>query len=159
MRLPFLIAAALASAAAPVGAQRIVEVPASEVDVAKPEDLYDRAPDRWHLARELWQGDDPCSETQCEAGYTAGNLVVSAERNGPSVIITAAWRGCSATAYSELDIGEEASRGERKKIAKQVQRVVKGLGKTCDTPMPEVSPLTGDWLFPAVTGTDEKISG
>jgi hypothetical protein len=149
MRLPFLIAAALASAAAPVGAQRIVEVPASEVDVAKPEDLYDRAPDRWHLARELWQGDDPCSETQCEAGYTAGNLVVSAERNGPSVIITAAWRGCSATAYSELDIGEEASRGERKKIAKQVQRVVKGLGKTCKAEMPEVAPLTGDWLFPA----------
>jgi hypothetical protein len=149
MRLPFLIAAALASAAAPVGAQRIVEVPASEVDVAKPEDLYDRAPDRWHLARELWQGDDPCSETQCEAGYTAGNLVVSAERNGPSVIITAAWRGCSATAYSELDIGEQASRGERKKIAKQVQRVVKGLGKTCKAEMPEVAPLTGDWLFPA----------
>jgi hypothetical protein len=149
MRLPFLIAAALASAAAPVGAQRIVEVPASEVDVAKPEDLYDRAPDRWHLARELWQGDDPCSETQCEAGYTAGNLVVSAERNGPSVIITAAWRGCSATAYSELDIGEVASRGERKKIAKQVQRVVKGLGKTCKAEMPEVAPLTGDWLFPA----------
>ena len=148
MRLPFLIAAALASAAAPVGAQRIVEVPASEVDVAKPEDLYDRAPDRWHLARELWQGDDPCSETQCEAGYTAGNLVVSAERNGPSVIITAAWRGCSATAYSELDIGEEASRGERKKIAKQVQRVVKGLGKTCKAEMPEVAQLTGDWLFP-----------
>jgi hypothetical protein len=154
MRLPFLIAAALASAAAPVGAQRIVEVPASEVDVAKPEDLYDRAPDRWHLARELWQGDDPCSETQCEAGYTAGNLVVSAERNGPSVIITAAWRGCSATAYSELDIGEEASRGERKKIAKQVQRVVKGLGKTCKAEMPEVAPLTGDWLFPEVAGPE-----
>jgi hypothetical protein len=154
MRLPFLIAAALASAAAPVGAQRIVEVPASEVDVAKPEDLYDRAPDRWHLARELWQGDDPCSETQCEAGYTAGNLVVSAERNGPSVIITAAWRGCSATAYSELDIGEQASRGERKKIAKQVQRVVKGLGKTCKAEMPEVAPLTGDWLFPEVAGPE-----
>jgi hypothetical protein len=155
MRLPFLIAAALASAAAPVGAQRIVEVPASEVDVAKPEDLYDRAPDRWHLARELWQGDDPCSETQCEAGYTAGNLVVSAERNGPSVIITAAWRGCSATAYSELDIGEEASRGERKKIAKQVQRVVKGLGKTCKVEtMPVVAPLTGDWLFPEVAGPE-----
>lgn len=153
MRLPFLIAAALASAAAPVGAQRIVEVPASEVDVAKPEDLYDRAPDRWHLARELWQGDDPCSETQCEAGYTAGNLVVSAERNGPSVIITAAWRGCSATAFSDLDIGDEASKGERKKIAKQVQRVVKGLGKTCKAEMPEVAPLTGDWLFPEAAAT------
>jgi len=124
-------------------------VPSSEVDVAKPEDLYSRAPDRWHLARELWQGDDPCTETQCEAGYTTGDLAVSAERNGPSVTITAAWRGCSATAYSQLDIGETASKGERKKIAKQVQRVVKGLGKTCKVEtMPVVAPLTGDWLFP-----------
>jgi hypothetical protein len=134
-------------------AQRIVEVPASEVDVAKPEDLYSRIPDRWHLARELWQGDDPCNDTECEAGYTSGDLVVSAERNGPSVTITAAWRGCSSTAYSQLDIGDDASRGERKKIAKQVQRVVKGLGKTCKAEMPVVAPLTGDWLFPATAPT------
>jgi hypothetical protein len=152
MRLrPMLAVALLATVATPGAAfaQRIVEVPASEVDVAKPEDLYSRAPDRWHLARELWQGDDPCTETQCEAGYTSGDLVVSAERNGPSVTITAAWRGCSATAYSQLDIGDTASKGERKKIAKQVQRVVKGLGKSCKVEtMPVVAPLTGDWLFP-----------
>ena len=148
MRLPLLIAATLAVAAAPAGAQRIVEVPASEVDVARPEDLYSRAPDRWHLARELWRGDDPCTDTQCEAGYTSGDLAVSAERNGHSVTITASWRGCGSTAYSQLDIGERASKGERKKIAKQVQRVVKGLGKTCKAEMPEVAPLTGDWLFP-----------
>ena len=134
--------------AEPGVAQRIIEVPSSEVDVAKPEDLYARAPDRWHLARELWRGDEPCTATQCEAGYTSGDLAVSAERNGPSVIVTAAWRGCSATAYSQLDIGDTASKGERKKIAKQVQRVVKGLGKTCKADMPVVAPLTGDWLFP-----------
>ena len=149
MRLPFLIAATFAAAAAPAGAQRVVEVPASEVDVAKPEDLYSLAPGRWHLARQLWQGSDRCTATQCEAGYTAGDLVVSAERDGPSVTITAGWRGCSATAYSQLDIGNEASKGERKKIAKQVQRVVKGLGKTCKAEVPQIAPLTGDWLFPA----------
>jgi hypothetical protein len=150
MRLPFLIAATFAAAAAalPARAQRIVEVPASEVDVAKPDDLYSLPPGRWHLARQLWQGSDPCTATQCEAGYTEGGLVVSAERDGPSVAITAAWRGCSATAYSQLDIGDEASKGERKKIAKQVGRVVKGLGKTCKAEMPEIAPLTGDWLFP-----------
>jgi hypothetical protein len=148
MRLYLGLAVALVAPGAALG-QRIVEVPAADVDVAKPEDLYSRTPDRWHLARELWQGDDPCTNTQCEAGYTSGDLVVSAERNGPSVTITAAWRGCSATAYSQLDIGENASRGERKKIAKQVQRVVKGLGKTCKAEMPVVAPLTGDWLFPA----------
>ncbi len=155
MRLNLLLAVALAVPGTAV-AQRIVEVPSSEVDVVKPEDLYSRTPDRWHLARELWQGDDPCTPTQCEAGYTSGNLVVSAEHNGTSVIVTAAWRGCSATAYSELDIGDEASKGERKKIAKQVQRVVKGLGKTCKVEtMPEVAPLTGDWLFPVVAGEAE----
>ncbi len=62
--------------------------------------------------------------------------------------ITASLRTCSSTAYSQLDIGDNASKGERKKIARQVQRVVKGLGKTCKVEMPEVAPLTGDWLFP-----------
>jgi len=148
MRLPLIIAATLAAAAVPAAAQRIVEVPASDVNVTKPEDLYSLPPGRWHLARQLWRGSEPCTATQCEAGYTAGDLVVSAERNGPSVTITAAWRGCSSTAYSTLDIGDNASKGERKKIAKQVGRVVKGLGKTCKAEMPEVAPLTGDWLFP-----------
>ncbi len=50
------------------------------------------------------------------------------------------------------------SKGERKKIARQVQRVVKGLGKTCDAEMPEVSPLTGDWLF-RVTGPEKAAAG
>jgi len=155
MRLPVLIAAATAMLAAPAVAQRIVEVPSSEVDIAKPEDLYSRVPDQWHLARQLWQGNEPCTPTECEAGYTSGNLVVSVERDGPSVTITAAWRGCSATAYSELDIGDNVSKGEKKKIAKQVQRVVKGLGKTCQVEtMPVVAPLTGDWLFPAAPAAE-----
>ncbi|HEU4650707.1 MAG TPA: hypothetical protein VFS49_04770 [Croceibacterium sp.] len=154
MRLFVPIAATVVAVAAPCAAQRIVEVPAGEVDVAKPEDLYARPPGRWHLARELWRGDEPCTETQCEAGYTSGDLAVSAERNGPSVAITAAWRGCASTAYSQLDIGETASKGERRKIAKQVERVVKGLGKTCKAEMPEVAPLTADWLFPATAPAD-----
>jgi len=147
MRLPLLLAFALALPGAAL-AQRIIEVPSSEVDVAKPEDLYAREPGRWHLARELWRGDEPCTGTQCEAGYTSGDLAVSAERDGPSVIITATWRGCSSTAYSQLDLGDTVSKGERKKVAKQVQRVIKGLGKTCKVEMPEVAPLIGDWLFP-----------
>ena len=152
MHLRRMLAAALFATGVAPGvafAQRIVEVPAADVDVTKPEDLYSLAPGRWHLARQLWRGSEPCTSTQCEAGYTAGDLVVSAERDGPNVTITAAWRGCSSTAYSQLDIGDNASKGERRKIAKQVQRVVKGLGKTCKVEtMPVVAPLTGDWLFP-----------
>jgi hypothetical protein len=136
-------------------AQRIVEVPSGEVDVARPEDLYAREPGRWHLARQLWQGDEPCTATQCEAGFTSGDLAVSVERDGPAVTITASLRNCSSTAYSQLDIGDRASKGERKKITKQIGRVVEGLGKTCDLEMPEVAPLARDWLFPAIEGEDE----
>jgi hypothetical protein len=158
MRLCLILALAVAAPGSAL-AQRIVEVPSGDIDVAKPEDLYALPPDRWHLARQLWRGSEPCTPTQCEAGFTSGDLVVSAERDGPSVTITAAWRACSATAFSELDIGDEASKGERKKIAKQVQRVVKGLGKTCDTTMPEVAPLTGDWLFPVAAGPEQAAAG
>lgn len=152
MRLCLMLALVVATPGAAL-AQRIVEVPSGEVDVAKPEDLYSLPPGQWHLARQLWRGREPCTPTQCEAGFTSGDLVVSAEHDGPSVTITAAWRGCSATAFSQLDIGDEASKGERKKIAKQVERVVKGLGKTCKVEMPEVAPLTGDWLFPAIAAS------
>jgi hypothetical protein len=148
MRLCLTLAVALV-ATGPAFAQRIVEVPASEANVVRPEDLYSMPPGRWHVARQLWRGSEPCTPAQCEAGYTVGDLVVSAEHDGQKVFIVASWRGCSSTAYSELDIGDEASKGERKKIAKQVGRVVKGLGKTCKVELPEVAPLTGDWLFPA----------
>jgi len=152
MRLGWLMAAVLAAGGA-AQAQEIVPIPADEVDVSKPEDLYKLEPGRWHLARQLWAGTEPCTPTQCEAGFTTGDLVVSAEHNGSSVTIIAALRGCSATAFSELDIGDKASGGERKKIAKQVQRVIKGLGKTCNITPPTVTALTGDWLFPEPPAT------
>ena len=161
MRLCLMLAVGLLATGIVPGAafaQQIVEVSAADVDVAKPEDLYALPPGQWHLARQLWRGNEPCIPTQCEAGYTVGDLVVSAEHDGTSVVITASWRGCSATAYSELDIGDEASKGERKKVAKQVQRVVKGLGKTCKADMPEVAPLTGDWLFPAAGADAERAA-
>ena len=140
---------ALSIAAVPAQAQRIVELQPGEVDLTRPNDLYDLEPGRWHLARQLWQGNDPCTPTECEAGYTSGDLVVSAEHSGSKVTIIAALRGCASSAFSELDIGDTASKSERKRIAKQVQRVVKGLGKTCKVSPPTVVALTGDWLFPA----------
>lgn len=155
---PCLMLAVVLAVPSSALAQRIVEVPSGEIDVVKPEDLYSLPPGQWHLARQLWRGSEPCTSIQCEAGFTSGDLVVSAERDGPTVTITAAWRGCSATAFSELDIGDEASKGERRKIAKQVERVVKGLGKTCDAEMPEVAPLTGDWLFPVVAEVDNSAT-
>lgn len=150
MRMTWLIAAALGVGTG-VLAQEIVEIPASEVDVSKPEDLYKLEPGRWHLARQLWAGSEPCSPTQCEAGFTSGDLVVSAEHNAGTVTIIAALRGCPSTAFSELDVGDKASKSERGKVAKQVQRVVKGLAKTCKITPPVVPALAGDWLFPSST--------
>lgn len=152
MRKTWLVAAALGVGTAAL-AQEIVEIPASEVDVAKPDDLYKLAPGRWHLARQLWAGSEPCSPTQCEAGFTSGDLVVSAEHSSGKVTIVAALRGCPSTAFSELEVGDKASKSERSKIAKQVQRVIKGLGKTCKVTPPAVPALTGDWLFPAATAS------
>jgi hypothetical protein len=157
MRPCLTIAVALVIPGA-ASAQRIVEVPASEANVARPDDLYARPPGQWHLARQLWEGNEPCTETQCEAGYTTGDLAVSVERAGGAISITAALRTCSSTAYSQLDVGDNASKGERRKIARQVERVIKGLGKTCDLEMPEVAPLTGDWLFPAVAAPQEAAA-
>jgi hypothetical protein len=148
MRVPWPIAAALV-AGSMAQAQKIVEVPASEANVSRPEDLYTLEPGRWHLARQLYAGDEACTPTECEAGYTSGDLAVSVYRKDAKVFVVAVWRQCPANAFSELDIGDSASKSERKKIAKQVQTVVKALGKSCKVAPPTVSALTGDWLFPA----------
>jgi hypothetical protein len=149
--LPMSCAAAFALAAAgsALHAQRIVEVPASEANVTRPEDLYQLEPGRWHLARQLWQGDEPCTATECEAGFTQGDLVVSAYHKADKVFIIAAWRPCASPAFSELDIGDKASSSEKRKVGKQVERVLRGLGKTCKIATPTVPALTGDWLFPS----------
>jgi hypothetical protein len=148
MRLPLLIAATLAVAAAPAGAQRIVEVPASEVDVARPEDLYSRAPDRWHLARELWRGDDPAPT---RSARPATPRAIS--RSAPSETAhrsRSPHRGAAAgsTAYSQLDIGERAVQGRAQEDRQAGPARGQGLGKTCKAECPKSRPLTGDWLFP-----------
>ena len=151
MRWAWLLLALLA--AAPAAAQRIVELSPGEANLAPPVDLYDKEPGRWHLGKQLWSGDEPCTPTQCEAGYTSGDLVVSAEHNLKKVTIVAALRGCPSVAFSEIDIGDRASGSERRRVGKQVQRVVRGLGKTCKMTPPSVAELHGDWLFPAAAAS------
>jgi hypothetical protein len=113
--------------------------------VTRPEDLYQLEPGRWHVARQLWLGDEPCNATECEAGYTQGDLVVSAYHKADKVFIIASLRSCASPAFSELDIGERASNSERRRVGKQVERVLRGLGKTCKMTTPNVprSPATG----------------
>ena len=63
MRVSWFASLALCLAGA-AAAQEIVPIPSSEVDVSKPEDLYKLEPGRWHLARQLWAGTEPCTPTQ-----------------------------------------------------------------------------------------------
>jgi len=147
-RIAWAIALAFAAAGA-AQAQRIVEVPASEANVTRPEDLYQLEPGRWHLGKQLWQSDEPCTSIECEAGFTQGDLVVSAYHKADKVFIIASMRTCASPAFSELDIGDKVSSSERRRVGKQVERVLSGLGKTCKMTTPTVPALTGDWLFPA----------
>jgi hypothetical protein len=159
MRIAWVIAVSLATAGSALQAQRIVEVPASQANVTRPEDLYQLEPGRWHLARQLWTGDEACTATECEAGFTQGDLVVSAYHTMDKVFIIAAWRSCASPAFSELDIGDKVSSGERRKVGKQVERVLRGLEKTCKITAPTVPALAGDWLFPAATPVAAQGAG
>ena len=133
-----------------VQAQEIIKVPASShPDVSRPDDIFNLPPDQWHFARQLWQGPEPCTTDQCEAGYTSGDLVVSVERAATYVRIMGGLRGCEATAFSEMEAGKKPSKYTRKRISKQVNTVLKGLGKSCKTTVPKVAALDVAQLFPA----------
>ena len=64
-------AAVLIFASTAVQAQEIVEVPASQANVARPDDLFNLPPGQWHMAKSLSGGSEPCASDQCEAGFTS----------------------------------------------------------------------------------------
>jgi len=136
--------------AAPAGlaAQEIVKVPAGQANVGRPDDLFALPPGQWLFAKSLTQGQETCVADQCEAGLTTGELVVSAEHTKNFVRIIAGFRGCEHTAYSEVEVGSKPGGSARGRVSKQVQRVVKGLAKTCRIAAPEVPKLDAALLFP-----------
>ena len=144
-----LIFPVLSLLAAPSLAQDIVKIPAKEAPtVARPDDLYTLPPGQWHFARQLWAGNEPCDATQCEAGFTSGELVVSVERNGKFVRLIAGLRHCEAVGFSEMETGDSPGKSTRKRVAKQVDNVVKGVSKSCSSSTPDVAPLDVALLFP-----------
>ena len=145
--LPRILGLALVLSAS-ASAQEIVKVPATQANVPRPDDLYNLPPGQWQFARQLSQGGEACTPEYCEAGFTSGDLVVSVEHAKEFVRIIAALRDCTGTAYSEVEVGSKPSRSARKRVEKQVKRVVKGLGKTCGAPPPEVPALESSHLLP-----------
>lgn len=143
------IALAISVGSTSVSAQEIVKVPASEAStVARPDDLFNLPPGQWHFARRLWDGSEPCTPTECEAGFTTGDLVVSAEHSGKFVRIIAGHRNCASTGFSEVEVGTKPGKPTFQRIRKQVERVVKGVSKTCQLSIPAVPALDAAQLFP-----------
>lgn len=148
MYLRLIIPPALLLSSAAVAAQEIVKVPQSKAQVARPDDLFALAPGQWHFAKHLWEGTAPCTATECEAGYTIGDLVISAEHAGEFVRIIAGLRGCESVGYSEVHVGTKPGKPTFGRVRKQVERVVKGTAKTCSMTAPDFPSLDAAQLFP-----------
>ena len=150
---PMLIVTALSLLAAPSMAQEIVKVDAKDAPtVARPDDLYTLPPGKWHFAKQLWSGNEPCDNTHCEAGYTDGIIAVSVERSEKYVRLIAGLRNCESVGFSEMEIGNNLKKSESNRIAKQVKNVVKGIAKTCKVTAPKVPALDAAQLSPAKVG-------
>ena len=144
-----LILPALSLLAAPLPAQEIVKVDAKEAPtVARPDDLFQLPPGQWHYAKQLWSGNEPCDDKHCEAGFTSGDLVISVERSEKFARLIAGFRNCEAVAFSEMEPGNKPGKYTRKKVAKQVNNVVKGLAKSCNDTAPAIADLDVAVLFP-----------
>ena len=145
---PILVFALLGAATGATG-QEVVRVPQSEAQVARPDDLFALPPGQWHFAKRLWQGSELCTPTECEAGYTSGDLVISTEHSGSYVRIIAGFRSCEAVGHSEVEVGTKPGKPSFGRVRKQVDRVIKGIAKACKVTAPAVAPLDAVQLFPA----------
>ena len=144
-----LIVPVLSLLAAPSLAQEVVKIPAKEAPtVARPDDLFNLPPGQWHYAKHLWSGNEPCDDKHCEAGYTDGILAVSVERSEKYARLIAGFRNCEAVGFSEMEPGNKPGKYSRKKVAKQVKNVVKGVAKSCNLTAPTVPDLDIALLFP-----------
>ncbi len=67
------------------------------------------------MAEHLWQGSEPCTEEQCEAGFTSGDLVISVEHSKGWSRVLAGFRNCAPVAFSEIETskGRDAIREAR----------------------------------------------
>ena len=149
MRRRLIMACCMMGASAPLVAQEIVKVPASQAPtVARPDDLFKLPPNQWALAKQLWAGPEPCTATACEAGFTSGDLVVSAEHAGEFVRVIAGLRGCQSTGFSEIEVGKTPGKPTFGRVRELVEKVVKGVSKTCNVATPKLPLLEAAQLFP-----------
>ena len=139
--------AALVSGTAVYG-QEIVEVSASKAGVALPEDIFALPPGQWFVARQVSQGNEPCTPEACEAGFNSGDLVVSVEHAKEYVRVVAGFRGCQGVAFQEVETGMKPGSSRRGEVSRLIKDVVKGAAKSCKAKAPSVPKLDVSSLFP-----------
>ena len=147
-----MIVPVLTLLAAPSTAQEIIEVKASEANVSLPEDIFVLPPGQWYVARQVSQGNEPCTTDACEAGFNSGNLAISVERAKDFVRVIAGFRGCAAVAYQEVQTGIKPGKARRGEVSNLLKKVVKAAEKSCKVKAPSVPKLDVASLFPAKSG-------
>ena len=153
MRADLLAGLALLAAPANLAAQEIITVPQSHARaVSRPDDLFALTPGQWHISKRLWESPAPCTPEQCEAGFTSGDFVVSAEHSGEFVRIIVAFRGCEAVGSSEVEVGTKPGKPTFGRVRDQIRQVVKGVSKTCKLAAPNLPALDVAQLFPPNPG-------
>ena len=148
MRISLVVTVVTLWLASAAQSQEIVEVPASKADVALPEDIFILPPGQWYVARQVSQGNEPCTPDACEAGFNSGNLVISVEHAKEFVRVIAGFRGCQAVAFNEVETGNRPGKYGRGKVSDLIKKAVKAAGKTCKVTAPSVPDLDVASLFP-----------
>ena len=148
IRSPLLAAALVLAAGATAHGQEVVEVPASKANVALPEDMFALPPGQWFVAKQVSQGNEPCTPEACEAGFNSGDLVVSVEHAKDFVRVVAGFRGCPGVAFQEVETGMKPGSGRRGEVSALIKAVVKGAEKSCKMKAPKVPKLDVSSLFP-----------
>ena len=151
MRVLTLCAASII-AAAPAAAQEIVKVKASEAGVSLPEDIFGLPPGQWYVARQVSQGNEPCTAEACEAGFNSGDLVISVEHAKDYVRVIAGFRGCQTVAFQEVQTGMNPGKSRRGEVSRLLKKVVKAAEKSCNVKAPSVPKLDIASLFSAKYG-------
>jgi len=144
-----LILPALSLLAAPCIGQEIVKVPVSEAGVSLPEAIFGLPPGQWYVARQVSQGNEPCTADACEAGFNSGDLAISVERAKDYVRVIAGFRSCQAVAFQEVQTGLTPGASMRGEVSHLLKKVIKAAEKSCKVKAPKVPKLDVASLFPA----------
>ena len=144
------------SRSAPSGSKRCRREPETPT---LPEDLFRLPPGAWAFGKQLWKDDDPCTADACEAGYNAGDLVVSVERDKTYLRIVAGFRGCGSVAWNEYDVGDKGSGRDTKTIGKRLKKTIGASAKQCKVTAPSVATLDARQLFSVQPAQPAPTSG